>query len=109
MQFEITDDAAITFAHTLYEAVADGYHLDAAMAEARNAVRDEPNPVEWATPVLYLRAPDGQVFDLPARPDPSVPTRDAVAEPVPVERPAVPPPRQDDAVARPPRDRVPPP
>jgi hypothetical protein len=110
MQFEITDDAAITFAHSLYEAVADGYHLDAAMAEARNAVRDEPNPVEWATPVLYLRAPDGRIFDLPARPAPSVPTgEEAVAEPVPADRPAVPPPRRDDAVARPPRDRVPPP
>src|SRR3712207_6395070 len=64
MQFEITDLAAITFAHSLYEAIADGYPLDAAMAEARNAIRDRANPVEWATPVLYLRAPDGRVFDI---------------------------------------------
>ncbi len=68
-QFEITDRAAITFAHALYEAVADGQPLDAAMAGARNAVRDQPNPVEWATPVLYLRAPDGRVFDLVRGPD----------------------------------------
>ena len=67
MQFEITDDAAITFAHELYEAVADGYPLDAAIAEARKAIRGQPNPVEWATPVLYLRAPDGRIFDIPAR------------------------------------------
>lgn len=66
MQFEITDHAAITFAHTLYEAVAEGYPLDAAMAEGRNAVRDDSNPLEWATPVLYLRAPDGRIFDVPA-------------------------------------------
>jgi Tol biopolymer transport system component len=65
MQFEITDTAAITFTHSLYDVVADGYPLDAAMAEARNAVRDEANPVEWATPVLYLRAPDGRIFDVP--------------------------------------------
>jgi len=65
MQFEITDEAAILFAHSLYAAVADGYDLDAAVAEARNAVREEPNPVEWATPVLYLRAPDGRIFDVP--------------------------------------------
>ncbi len=30
MQFEITDDAAITFGHVLCEAIADGYPLDAA-------------------------------------------------------------------------------
>ena len=55
MQFEITDTVAIAFARSLYEAVADGYPLDAAMAEARKAVRHQPNPVEWGTPVLYLR------------------------------------------------------
>jgi len=68
MQFEITDVAAITFAHSLYAAVADGYPLDAAVSEARNAIRDQPNPVEWATPVLYLRAPDGVIFDLTDNP-----------------------------------------
>ncbi|SNR94903.1 CHAT domain-containing protein [Blastococcus mobilis] len=79
MQFEITDQSAITFAHTLYEAVADGYPLDAAVAEARNAIRDEPNPIEWATPVLYLRAPDGRIFDLP----PSAHTAHQMAGPEP--------------------------
>ena len=64
MQFEITDDAALTFAHSMYEAVADGYPLDASMAEARKSVKSMPNPVEWATPVLYMRAEDGRVFAL---------------------------------------------
>ncbi|WP_210505900.1 PQQ-binding-like beta-propeller repeat protein [Naasia sp. SYSU D00057] len=64
MQFEITDRAAVTFSHSLYEAIADGYPLDAAVAEARNAVRDEANPIEWATPVLYLRSTDGRIFDV---------------------------------------------
>jgi len=108
MQFEITDDAAITFAHSLYEAVADGYQLDAAMAEARNAVRDEPNPVEWGTPVLYLRAPDGRIFDLPPRTAPPDTSGQAgAAGPARLERPAVLTPRRDDAGARPPRDPVP--
>ena len=79
MQFEITDQAAITFAQSLYEAVADGLPLDAATAEARNAILDQPNPVEWATPVLYLRAPDGRIFDVTEpdapRPDTAEPTR----------------------------------
>jgi hypothetical protein len=73
MQFEISDTAAITFARSLYESVAAGYPLDAAVAEARNAVREQPNAVEWATPVLYLRAPDGRIFDVPAGTTPPPP------------------------------------
>jgi hypothetical protein len=64
MQFEITDDAAITFAHGLYGAIADGYPLEAALAEARLAILHEGNSTEWGTPVLYSRAPDGRLFDL---------------------------------------------
>jgi hypothetical protein len=64
MQFEITDDAAIIFARELYWAIADGYPLEAALAEARGAIRDAGNPTEWGTPVLYSRAPDGQLFDM---------------------------------------------
>jgi hypothetical protein len=64
MQFEITDQAAITFARELYAAVADNYPLDAALAEARKAILNQGNQTEWATPVLYSRAPDGRLFDL---------------------------------------------
>jgi CHAT domain-containing protein len=66
MQFEISDQAAISLAHEFYGAVADGYPVDAALAEARKAVFAEGNAVEWGTPVLYLRAPDGRIFDIPA-------------------------------------------
>jgi hypothetical protein len=64
MQFEITDDAAIIFAREFYGAISDGYPLEASLAEARGAIRDEGNPTEWGTPVLYSRAPDGRVFNL---------------------------------------------
>jgi CHAT domain len=64
MQFEITDPAAIKFAQELYAAVADGYPLDAAVTEARKAIWADGNQVEWATPVLYLCAPDGRIFDV---------------------------------------------
>jgi CHAT domain len=67
MQFEITDSAAIIFAHELYGAIVDGYPLEAALAEARGAIRDEGNTTEWGTPVLYSRAPDGRLFDLTMR------------------------------------------
>jgi tetratricopeptide (TPR) repeat protein len=64
MQFEITDEAAITLAHEFYSALADGYPVDAALAEARKAIFAQDNDVEWGTPVLYMRAPDGRVFDI---------------------------------------------
>ncbi len=64
MQFEITDAAAITFSHEFYTALADGYPVDAALVEARAAIFAGGNDVEWGTPVLYMRAPDGKIFDL---------------------------------------------
>jgi len=64
MQFEITDEAAITLAHEFYGALADGYPVDAALAEARKAVFAQDNDVEWGTPVLYMRSSDGCIFDI---------------------------------------------
>ncbi|HEX9376781.1 MAG TPA: choice-of-anchor D domain-containing protein [Actinomycetota bacterium] len=64
MQFQISDDAATTVAQEFYAALAMGYPVDAALAEARKAVYFTGNRVEWATPVLYLRAPDGRLFDI---------------------------------------------
>jgi hypothetical protein len=67
MQFEISDNAAVTFASGFYEAVARGNPVDAAMLDARLAIFAETNSVEWGTPVLYLRAPDGRIFDTDLR------------------------------------------
>jgi hypothetical protein len=64
MQLEITDRAAITFAGEFYAALADGYAVDAALAEARKAIFADRNEVEWATPVLFMRVPDGRIFDV---------------------------------------------
>ncbi|HET9021360.1 MAG TPA: CHAT domain-containing protein [Ornithinibacter sp.] len=64
MQFEITDEAAITFSEELYAAIADGYSVDAALGEARRAIFASGNDVEWATPVLYTRSANGQLFRL---------------------------------------------
>jgi TPR repeat protein len=73
MQFEITDEAAITFAHEFYQAVVDGYPVDAALAEARKAIFAQGNDVEWGTPVLYLRSLNGQIFDVTATSPPRSP------------------------------------
>jgi len=77
MQLQITDRAAITFACELYSALADGYAVDAALAEARKAIFADDNELEWATPVLFMRVPDGRIFDVAAR----VTTHEPVPEP----------------------------
>jgi hypothetical protein len=70
MQFEITDEAAIKFASEFYLAIADGYPVDAAVGEGRKAIFSANNDLEWATPVLYMRAEDGRIFDVTAPPIP---------------------------------------
>ncbi len=64
MQFEITDEAAITFAQEFYAAIADGYPVDGALAEARKAIFAKGNDIEWGTPVYFTRTPDGRIFDV---------------------------------------------
>jgi hypothetical protein len=65
MQYEITDRAAIEFSRGFYESLAEGLPVDAAVAEARKAVNfSMAYTVEWGTPVLHMRSPDGRLFDL---------------------------------------------
>lgn len=70
MQFEISDAAAIALSSEFYSALADGFPVDAALAEARTAVFTRASAVEWAIPVLYLRSPNAAIFDVAARPPP---------------------------------------
>src|SRR5207249_1432886 len=63
MQYEISATAAIEFARSLYEALADGVPVDAAVVEARKAITfADAGSVEWGTPVLHMRSPDGVLF-----------------------------------------------
>ncbi|MCI0694225.1 AAA-like domain-containing protein [candidate division KSB1 bacterium] len=77
MQFEVTDEAAITLAHQFYDALADGYPVDAALTEARKTIFTKLRNIEWGTPVLYMRSPDGRIFDIEDTPksEPSPPKR----------------------------------
>ncbi len=77
MQYEITDGAAIEFSRDFYEALADGLPVDAAVTEARTAVSMD-SMLEWGTPVLYMRSPDGRLFDVSSsrRADPIPETED---------------------------------
>jgi uncharacterized RDD family membrane protein YckC len=69
MQFEISDPAAVVFSQSFYQALADLLPADVAVVEARRAIFAADNEVEWATPVIYLRAPDGQIFAEPPSPN----------------------------------------
>jgi hypothetical protein len=112
MQFEIADDVAGTFAHEFYGALADSYPIDAAVTEARKAIFAMGREVEWATPVLYLRAPDGRIFDIDRAavvppPRPAATTQATLAaSPIAVTQPAAPVIQRPEPPVAPPPDRA---
>ena len=63
MQFPISDEAAINFSGTFYPLLAQGNPVDVAVAEGRRAIRlVDSRSMEWGTPVLFMRAPKGDIF-----------------------------------------------
>jgi hypothetical protein len=64
MQTEVSDTAAIAISSEMYAAIADGYPLEGALADARKAVYTDGNQTEWATPVLYLRTSGADIFEV---------------------------------------------
>jgi len=86
MQFEISDEAAITLTQAFYTALAEGQPVDTALANARKVIFARGNEVEWGTPVLYLRSPDGQIFDVQQQAGASAEIQPKLAvEPAPVQ------------------------
>jgi hypothetical protein len=70
MQSDISDRAAIEFSRTFYKYLAYGVGIEFALTQARTAIMlSQRDSLEWGTPVLYMRSPNGQLFDL--RNDPS--------------------------------------
>jgi CHAT domain len=65
MQQPISDRAAIGFGVAFYRHLARGDSIDKALTEGRQAIHSasvEPDSLEWATPVLFLRIAEGNVF-----------------------------------------------
>jgi hypothetical protein len=75
MQFEITDQAAKTFSERLYTALAQGFPVDAALAQARKAIFAAGNDIEFGTPVLFLRGAATKLFEVEESKE--LPRRDA--------------------------------
>jgi CHAT domain-containing protein len=65
MQAPMPDGSAVCFCRNLYAALADGLPVDVAVVEGRKAVALEAGLTrpDWAIPVLYLRAPDGRLWN----------------------------------------------
>lgn len=73
MQFPISDGAALAFSETLFRRLAKGDPVDAAVAEGRLAIHlRAPGSLEWATPALFLRTPEGRIVDLPFQVPPRI-------------------------------------
>lgn len=69
MQFPVLDKTAMDFARRFYGALAVGLSIDEAVAAGRVAIAAAGDARGWATPVLYLRSPDGIMFpEFEARP-----------------------------------------
>ncbi len=64
MQANVPDEAAVAFAGAFYQAIADGWPIDAAAAEGRRLLAAQVglNSPWWALPVLYMRSEDGRLF-----------------------------------------------
>lgn len=63
MQFAVPEHVARPFMQDFYEFLADGEPLEAAITEARiGASFDDEDSIFWAIPVLFMRAPDGNIW-----------------------------------------------
>lgn len=63
MQTPIDDACAIEFSAAFYKSLGAGFGVDEALTEGRQALYSfASGGCDWATPVLYLRGPSGDVF-----------------------------------------------
>jgi tetratricopeptide (TPR) repeat protein len=76
MRLPISDAAATAFSRAFYQRLAAGDPVDAAVAEGRQAVHSAaPAAFEWATPVLFMRTPNGELYpEKDIQPDSSPPS-----------------------------------
>lgn len=62
MQYPIYDDMAVAFSRRFYRALARRRPVDWALSRGRQAMQAAGKGLHWAIPVLYLSAPDGNLF-----------------------------------------------
>jgi hypothetical protein len=64
MQYSIADSSAVHFSRALYEVLAEGGPLDAAVTEGRKAISAHvsEDSMDWGIPVLFMRSSDGVIW-----------------------------------------------
>ena len=96
MQRPVPDDAAVVLAKHFYACIAKGWAVDAALSEGRlQMYYARPDHLDWGIPVLFMRAPDGLLFDVapvvvPVAPVAPTPTPVPTPVPVPMPMPVAP-------------------
>jgi hypothetical protein len=88
MQFAITDGAAQAFAEEFYRVLAEMSPIDTALSEARRAIDNRVQSIEWATPVLFMRSDTGILFTPPAADETRPIVRRVPDETRPLSRPS---------------------
>lgn len=88
MQASITDDAALIFTRYFYRDLIETGTVDASLTEARLRMQGNGHPIEWGTPVLYMRALSGQLFKPGANLDAPKPPKDVPIKETILPRPA---------------------
>lgn len=65
MRYPIADQAAVAFTQNFYKAMARERPVDRAVARARESMfaLADGRGIDWAVPVLFLKSPDGRLFD----------------------------------------------
>lgn len=95
MQFAVLDRAASEFAGFLYEALVSGPcpgAIDVAMSIARSSLYiSDPDRIDYATPLLWLNAPDGMILNLASHSSIAEAPGDQTRRGVPSNEPAPPP------------------
>ncbi|MBK8987471.1 MAG: CHAT domain-containing protein [Chloroflexi bacterium] len=68
MQYEVSNTTAVRFAVKFYQNLAEGYPVDWAAQNGRRAIalNTQYKSRDFATPVLFMRVADGQLFTRPS-------------------------------------------
>jgi hypothetical protein len=68
MQYKITDSVAHLLMREFYSYLCSGYPIDYCLTQARKAIAIDFGYEQrhWAAPVLFMRAPNGMLFDIQA-------------------------------------------
>jgi hypothetical protein len=67
MQYEISNASARRFAREFYTRLACDEPVDKAAQEGRNEIEDWHETLDFATPVLFMRVAQGQIFSRPGK------------------------------------------